>query len=205
MNNRIFGKILAAAIVAVFMYAIFSLVVAISAGASSGNPPTDYSINLEHGIGGGDCHASLAVGDTYQSVTDRFCLNAPESFLETVQEIITEAFTPVPTETFVDTPVPPTSTEKPPRNPEETPIPPATEIPSETPVPTDSPEIPTTVPPTEPTQEYTPTPPQEDPTKTPDPEPWTPTPKVPCNKGEGNGGENCDPGNNPDKGNNDED
>jgi hypothetical protein len=43
------------------------------------------------------------------------------------------------------------------------------------------------------------------PTNTPDPvTPATNTPKVKCNKGEGNGGEGCDPGNNPDKGNDDE-
>lgn len=49
---------------------------------------------------------------------------------------------------------------------------------------------------------YTSTP---DPTNTPDPTQPAPTEKVNCNKGEGNGGEGCDPGKNPDLGNNDED
>lgn len=51
-----------------------------------------------------------------------------------------------------------------------------------------------------PTPDPTDTPPP--PTPTPDPEP---TEKPKCNKGEGNGSEGCDPGNNPDKGNDDED
>jgi hypothetical protein len=48
---------------------------------------------------------------------------------------------------------------------------------------------------------------EPDPTKTPHPthEPNpTPTEKPKCNKGEGNGGEDCDPGNNPDNGTDDE-
>jgi outer membrane biosynthesis protein TonB len=64
-----------------------------------------------------------------------------------------------------------------------------------------------------PTQTGTPSPTQE-PTKTPKvtktPKPTDtptvePTKKPHCDKGEGNGGENCDPGNHPEKGNDDED
>ena len=72
---------------------------------------------------------------------------------------------------------------------------------SPSPEPTDPPD-PTATPEPEPTN----TPP---PTNTPVPEPTDPPPeptdKPKCNKGEGNGGEGCDPGNNPEKGNDDED
>jgi hypothetical protein len=43
----------------------------------------------------------------------------------------------------------------------------------------------------------------QSPENTPEPNP-EPTGKPKCNKGEGNGSEGCDPGNNPDKGNDDE-
>ena len=62
--------------------------------------------------------------------------------------------------------------------------------------PTDTPsDIPADIPPTDPT-------PTTQPTSTPVPEP---TEKPKCNKGEGNLGEGCDPGNHPELGNDDED
>lgn len=72
--------------------------------------------------------------------------------------------------------------------PENTPFPQETRVvPTNTSEPTNTPVDPTDSP---------------DPTDVPNP---TKTPKAKCNKGEGNGGEGCDPGNNPDKGNDDED
>ena len=72
------------------------------------------------------------------------------------------------------------------------------------PVPTEEPtqEPPTSVATVEPTQE-----PTQELTQEPTPEPTVAVEdkKKHCNKGEGNGGEGCDPGNNPDKGNDDED
>ena len=59
--------------------------------------------------------------------------------------------------------------------------------------PTSTPEPTATV---EPTQTPEPTATNVEPSKTPKPK---------CNKGSGNGGEDCDPGNNPDNGNDDED
>jgi len=49
----------------------------------------------------------------------------------------------------------------------------------------------------------TPMPPTDEPTPTAVPP--TKEPRKHCNKGEGNGGEDCDPGNHPDRGNDDED
>ena len=75
-------------------------------------------------------------------------------------------------------------------------VPTSTAIPVLTEEPTQEP--PTSVPTVEPTQ---------GPTQEPTPEPTVAGEgkKKHCNKGEGNGGEGCDPGNNPDKGNDDED
>ena len=73
---------------------------------------------------------------------------------------------------------------------------------------------PTSRPTDEPSQQSSPTAtllsPNSTPTSTPEvegtvtPHP-TKTPKPHCNKGEGNGGEDCDPGNHPERGNDDED
>lgn len=83
---------------------------------------------------------------------------------------------------------------------------PPTVVPSTTPtVIVTTTQVPPTIEPTDPpTQEptvivETPRPPQETPVP-----PTEATKKPKCNKGEGNGGESCDPGNNPDNGNDDE-
>jgi hypothetical protein len=83
-----------------------------------------------------------------------------------------------------------------------------------TPTPTEEPQVcstdaPTITPTTEPTRPRPTGSPTNVPSATPTPVPTDtevpePTPKVNCNKGGGNGPEGCDPGNNPDKGHDDE-
>jgi len=83
-----------------------------------------------------------------------------------------------------------------------TPTPPVTNPPEE---PTKPPKEPTpTAPPKTPKPTVTPPPPTPPPPTPPPPTPTDEPEKKHCNKGGGNGGEGCDPGNNPDKGNDDE-
>lgn len=189
------------------LFAAGLFLLSVSNAGAAGYPPAGTYL-LPYSVGGGDCSANNARADLY-TPKDFYCETNPGKPQTAVEKAIEIVSTATPTNvvpTFEPTSKPPQVT------PTLVPTLVPTDVPPTVVVPTNVPPTlePTNVPPTvivEPTNPPATEQPTEEPTQVPTEKPpkATKTPKPHCDKGEGNGGEDCDPGNNPDNGNDDED